>query len=72
VARAQQTRYDKSGKQLPDTGHGCGCSLCQDSGAPRYERRQDVTRGGGAWSSVRRELFRALRGLVPTRPSEIA
>ena len=34
-----QTRYDKHGRQLPDTGHGCGCKLCAASDAPRYERR---------------------------------
>src|ERR1700694_1105446 len=29
-----QTRYDKHGRQLPDTGHGCGCKLCAASDAP--------------------------------------
>src|SRR5438034_5447575 len=36
-----QARFDKDGKQLPDTGHGCGCRLCAISNAPRYERRDD-------------------------------
>ena len=63
-----QVRYDKSGKQLPDTGHGCGCSLCADAGAPRYERRKEAeARSGGVWSALRRELFRMARSLVPGR-----
>jgi len=67
-----QIRFDKSGRQLPDTGRGCGCRLCEDSGAARYERRQDVARSGGAWSSVRRELFHVIGRLVSSRRSEIA
>ena len=67
-----QARYDKSGNQLPDTGRGCGCALCADSGAPRYERRQDATRSRAAWSEARRDLFRAIRGLIAPRRSEMA
>ncbi|HEV2218549.1 MAG TPA: hypothetical protein VGV88_13380 [Candidatus Dormibacteraeota bacterium] len=67
-----QIRYDKCGNQLPDTGYGCGCALCADSGAPRYERRQDVARNRATWSEARRELFRAIRGLIAPRRSETA
>jgi hypothetical protein len=64
-----QARFDKQGNQLPDTGHGCGCQLCADSNAPRYERRQSER--ASAWSPMRRRLARALRRLAPGRP-EIA
>lgn len=62
---ATQNRYDKTGKQLPDTGHGCGCQLCETSRQPRYERRADNPRGGGRWSEVRRSLVRVIRSLEP-------
>jgi hypothetical protein len=61
-----QARFDKQGNKLPDTGHGCGCQLCADADAPRYERRQSER--GSAWSPLRRRLARALRMLVPNRP----
>jgi len=56
-----QIRFDKSGKQLPDTGHGCGCRLCEDAGAARYERRGDATRDRDAWGTLRRGLYRLIR-----------
>jgi hypothetical protein len=58
-----QARFDKQGNQLPDTGRGCGCKICEESGAPRYERRSMATRAGGQWSDLRRTLSR----LVTTR-----
>lgn len=68
-----QRRYDKNGKELPDSGHGCGCGLCQDSGAPRYERRVEPSaRSGGTWSALHRVLFRWIRGLGPSGRAEAA
>ena len=51
-------RFDKQGNQLPDTGHGCGCKICEESHAARYERRSDSSRAGGQWSELRRTLTR--------------
>lgn len=53
-----QARFDKLGNKLPDTGHGCGCQLCADSDAPRYERRAEERRT--AWGSARRLLHRVV------------
>ena len=53
-----QTRFDKHGRELPDTGHGCGCRQCADSNAPRYERRGEPERTTGEWSPMRRWLIR--------------
>jgi len=61
-----QARFDKQGNRLPDTGHGCGCQLCADSNAPRYERRRSER--DSAWSPLRRRLVSALRSLAPNRP----
>jgi hypothetical protein len=58
-----QVRYDKEGRRLPDTGHGCGCGLCADSNAPRYERRRDPTRSSAEWGSLQRRLVRFVHGL---------
>jgi hypothetical protein len=57
-----QARYDKQGKRLPDTGHGCGCELCAATGAPRYERRRSER--STAWNPVRRQLARWVRTLT--------
>jgi hypothetical protein len=65
-----QARYDKHGKRLPDTGHGCGCELCAASGAPRYERRRSER--NTAWSPVRRRLARWVRALTIPGRSEPA
>ncbi len=62
-------RFDKQGNRIPDTGHGCGCQLCADTGAARYERRRSERTA--AWSPMRRRLALALRSLGPNRP-EIA
>ena len=59
-------RFDKQGNRLPDTGHGCGCQLCADSNAPRYERRQSER--ASAWGPFRRRLVRMVRTLIPNRP----
>jgi len=59
-------RFDKEGNRVPDTGHGCGCQLCADANAARYERRRAVH--AAAWSPLRRRLARALRNLIPTGP----
>jgi hypothetical protein len=57
---------------MPDTGRGCGCGLCADSNAPRYERRTDPTREGAEWSSLQRRLVRFVHGLGFPRRSELA
>lgn len=59
-------RFDKHGRQLADTGHGCGCQLCARANAPRYERRSDAERedGGPSWSPLRRRLNRIVRSLL--------
>ena len=62
-----QARFDKQGNRLPDTGHGCGCQLCADINAPRYDRRR-AERSSTAWSPLRRRLVRALSGIIPSRP----
>ncbi len=61
-----QARFDKQGNRLPDTGHGCGCQLCADAKAPRYERRR--TERSTAWSPIRRRLVQALDAIIPNRP----
>ncbi len=65
-----QARYDKQGRQIPDTGRGCGCELCAASGAPRYERRRSVH--NTVWNPVRRRLARWVRTLTLNRRSEAA
>jgi len=57
-----QARFDKAGRRLPDTGRGCGCQLCADAEAPRYERRRDPERGS-RWSSMRRGVVRLVSRL---------
>jgi hypothetical protein len=64
-----QNRYDKQGRRLPDTGRGCGCRLCAETNAPRYERRSDTLREGGEWGALRRRLARFVRGLSIRRQS---
>ncbi len=59
-------RFDKQGNKLPGTGHGCGCQLCADLQAPRYERRHSER--NSAWGPLHRRLARALRSLAPSRP----
>jgi len=52
-------RFDKLGKRLPDTGHGCGCQMCADTNAPRYERRAEPrSTRAGLWGRVRRGFIR--------------
>jgi len=64
-----QARFDKQGRRLPDTGHGCGCQICADANAPRYERRQDLRGAEREWTSARRRLVRLLKKLRPeSRP----
>jgi len=56
-----QARFDKQGRRLPDTGHGCGCRLCAESNEPRYERRTTARSGGEwgcEWGSLQRRLVR--------------
>jgi hypothetical protein len=60
-------RFDKEGNRLPDTGHGCGCQLCAEAGAPRYERRSSAGRAM-IWSPLRRRLTLALARVIPGRP----
>jgi hypothetical protein len=61
-----QARFDKHGRRLPDTGHGCGCKLCAESNAPRYERRGDG-RSAALWNPVRRRLTLWLRAMHAAR-----
>jgi len=61
-----QARFDKYGRRLADTGRGCGCSLCADSSAARYERRGDG-RAAGLWSPLRRSMTLLLRSLTANR-----
>jgi hypothetical protein len=65
-----QARFDKQGKRVPDTGHGCGCELCAALGAPRYERRS--SQRTTAWSPVRRRLARWVRALSLSGRSQAA
>jgi hypothetical protein len=67
-----QARFDKLGRRLPDTGHGCGCKLCAELNAPRYERRQEAKRTGGAWPPVRRRLMQFLRTVLGPIHRELA
>ena len=61
-----QARFDKRGTRLADTGHGCGCQLCAESNAPRYERRESER--STAWSPLRRRLVHLVRVLGRRRP----
>lgn len=61
-----QARFDKRGMRLPDTGHGCGCKLCAETNAPRYERRQ--AERSSAWSPLRRRFVHLVRVLGGRRP----
>jgi hypothetical protein len=54
-------RFDKHGRRLADTGHGCGCRFCAASNAPRYERRHEPREAEGGWSPLHRRLVRFLR-----------
>ncbi|HET6311275.1 MAG TPA: hypothetical protein VFH00_09765 [Candidatus Nitrosotalea sp.] len=63
-----QARFDKFGRRLPDTGHGCGCTLCAAANAPRYERRQEQRLNSSEWTTMRRRLARAVRSLGFQRP----
>jgi hypothetical protein len=63
-----QARFDKFGRRLPDTGHGCGCTLCAAAKAPRYERRQQQRFNSYEWTTMRRRLARAIRSLGFQRP----
>ncbi|HEX9098109.1 MAG TPA: hypothetical protein VF956_01325 [Candidatus Dormibacteraeota bacterium] len=65
-----QARYDKQGRRLPDSGHGCGCELCAELGAARYERRRSER--STAWSPVRRRLARIVRNLGLTKRAAAA
>ncbi|TMD31156.1 MAG: hypothetical protein E6I95_13575 [Chloroflexi bacterium] len=61
-----QARFDKLGRRLPDTGHGCGCKLCAETNAPRYERRQSDR--STAWNPLRRRIVHLVRVLGSKRP----
>ena len=58
ATREMQARFDKHGRRLLDTGHGCGCTLCAASNAPRYERRhQPRDNADAVGHSLRRRWF---------------
>ncbi len=57
---AIQHRFDKQGRQLPDSGRGCGCQLCAESKAARYERRREE-RSTGTWGPWRRRLLQVVQ-----------
>jgi hypothetical protein len=63
-----QARFDKHGRRLPDTGHGCGCTQCAAANAPRYERREEQRLRSTEWTLLRRRLVRAIRSLGLQRP----
>jgi hypothetical protein len=63
-----QARFDKRGRRLPDTGRGCGCTLCAASNAPRYERRRQPRDNAEDWSSLRRRVVRFVLNLASARP----
>jgi hypothetical protein len=58
-----QARFDKHGRRLPDSGHGCGCTLCAAANAPRYERRQEDRLSAREWSKLRRRLVRLMKNI---------
>ena len=53
-------RFDKRGRRLPDTGHGCGCRLCEEKDAPRYERRDATEPERPVWHPLHRRLVRLI------------
>jgi hypothetical protein len=64
-----RARFDKQGRPLPETGHGCGCRLCEEANAPRYERRTDAPRGDEEiWTPLQRRVQRLVRaGMLSMR-----
>jgi hypothetical protein len=64
-----RARFDKQGRQLPETGRGCGCRLCEEANAPRYERREDPEREDSSWSPLQRRVARLMRDLSTPSPS---
>lgn len=62
-------RYDKHGRRLPETGRGCGCRLCEESNAPRYERRsaeRDEAAGSRpVWHPATRFVYKRLAESLP-------
>jgi len=56
------TRLDKDGRHLPDTGRGCGCEMCAEANAARYERRSQPERA--PWSTLHRRLVQPLYRLL--------
>ncbi|HXN90749.1 MAG TPA: hypothetical protein VN906_04625 [Candidatus Sulfotelmatobacter sp.] len=73
MREAIHARFDKQGNRLPVTGHGCGCKLCAESNAPRYERRTEGLRSeAAAWNPQRRRLVRLVRSLRLLRRPQAA
>ncbi|HEY6114370.1 MAG TPA: hypothetical protein VI172_00275 [Candidatus Dormibacteraeota bacterium] len=35
-------RFDKHGKALPDSGHGCGCQICADAYAEKVRQTRPL------------------------------
>jgi hypothetical protein len=66
--RVVQARFDKHGRRVPDSGHGCGCTMCAAANAPRYERRQEQRLTSREWTSLRRRLARVIRSFGSQRP----
>ena len=67
-----QARYDKLGRRLPDTGHGCGCKLCAETNAPRYERREHEPRPSGTWNPLHRRTIQLVKSLLNPTSRELA
>jgi hypothetical protein len=63
-----QARFDKHGRRLPDSGHGCGCTLCAAANAARYERRHEQRLNSREWTMLRRRLTRMMRSIGDQRP----
>jgi hypothetical protein len=67
-----KARFDKLGRRLPDTGHGCGCKLCAEQNAPRYERRHQAPRSGGEWTTLHRSVVHFLQTVLKPTDRELA
>jgi hypothetical protein len=67
-----KARFDKLGRRLPDTGHGCGCKLCAEQNAPRYERRYESPRPGSEWNALHRRLAQFVQTVLNPTGRELA
>jgi len=67
-----QSRFDKHGRRLPDTGRGCGCRLCEQANAARYERRAEHGEPDRpVWTPLQRSIARLVRVLPPAASRKV-